>query len=158
MVRAWRIVKAKHAPTAFSGDGARLTGGRWTSPGLAVVYLADSVPLAMLEMLVHLTAEELLRRYVLFGATFDETLVTAVDPSALPKNWRASPPPAALRRIGDAWHATGRSAVLRVPSVVVPAQWNYVLNPAHPDFAHMATDCMIVGPDPILFDRRLARD
>lgn len=154
MVRAWRIVKSRHAATAFTGDGARLTGARWTSPGVAVVHLADSVPLAILEMLVHLDAEELVKRYVLYEASFDETLVTAADLGTLPRNWQPSNPPAALRRIGDAWHAGARSAVLQVPSAVVPSECNYLLNPAHPDFATIT-----IGPAQwVRFDRRLIRD
>jgi RES domain-containing protein len=154
MIRAWRIVKGKHAATAFTGEGARLTGSRWTSPGVAVVHLADSVPLAILEMLVHLESEEPVKRYVLYEASFDGSLVTAADLSTLPRNWRASNPPEALRRIGDAWQQERRSAVLRVPSAVVPSEWNYLLNPAHPDFAGIT-----IGPAQLVrFDRRLIRD
>ena len=154
MIRAWRIVKGKHAATAFTGDGARLTGARWTSPGVAVVYLADSVPLAILEMLVHLEAEELVKRYVLYEASFDEALVTAADVGKLPRNWRASTPPEALRRIGDAWRQCCRSAVLRVPSAVVPSEWTFLLNPAHPDFGRVA-----IGPAQVVrFDPRLIRE
>ena len=138
---AWRIVKAKHAASAFSGIGARLAGGRWNSPGHPVVYTAASASLAMLEMLVHLQSEELLKRYVLFEVTFDDSLVTTVVPTSLPKTWRKSPPPAALQRIGYAWLAAGTSAILRVPSVIVPAEYNYLLNPAHADFGRIA-----IGP------------
>lgn len=152
-VSAWRIVKRKHAAAAFSGDGARKSGGRWNSPGTAVVYTSDSASLAMLEILVHIQSQELLRHYVLFEVTFADSLALAVDPKDLPKNWRKSPPPVAARRIGDAWVADGGSAVLRVPSVIVPNGWNYLLNPAHPDFAKIT-----VGPrQPTRFDRRLIR-
>jgi RES domain-containing protein len=154
MIRAWRIAKSKHAATAFTGDGARLTGARWTSPGVAVVHLADSVPLAILEMLVHVESEELVKRYVLYEASFDGSLVTAADLGTLPRNWRAAKPPESLRRIGDAWHQEGRSAVLRVPSAVVPSEWNYLLNPAHPDFARIT----IGSAQVVRFDRRLIRD
>jgi RES domain-containing protein len=152
-VRAWRIVKGKHAAAALSGEGTKAAGGRWSSPGLAVVYTAGSASLAMLEMLVHLESQDLLKRYVLFEATFAESLVTSLDREDLPRSWRNSPPPAAAQRIGDAWLAEGRSAVLRVPSVVVPAEWNYLLNPAHADFARIA-----IGPkQPVQFDPRLVK-
>ncbi|MGA2496443.1 MAG: RES family NAD+ phosphorylase [Tepidisphaeraceae bacterium] len=150
---AWRIVKAKHAASAFSGIGARLAGGRWNSPGHAVVYTSASASLAMLEMLVHLQSEELLRRYVLFEVTLDDSLVTTVTQTSMPKTWRKSPPPAALQRIGDAWLAAGTSAILRIPSVIVPAECNYLLNPAHSDFARI-----IIGPKmPAQFDPRLVK-
>lgn len=150
-VSAWRIVKARHAASAFTGAGARQAGGRWNSPGSAAVYVSQSASLAMLEMLVHLPADELLNRYVLFDVTFDDVLVTAVNVRALPKTWRMSPPPIAVQQIGDAWIAGSRSAVLKVPSVIVPVEWNYVLNPAHPDFTRIT----IGRKQPVRFDKRL---
>lgn len=152
-IHAWRIVKAKHAATAFTGNGAKRFGGRWNSPGVAVVYVAGSTSLAILEMLVHLESQELMKRYVLFEVTFDDALATAVTPAALPKSWRKSPPPAALQQIGDTWVAQGRSAILRVPSAIVPAECHYMLNPAHPEFAKIA-----IGPkQPVRFDPRLIK-
>jgi RES domain-containing protein len=152
-VRAWRIVKAKHAAHAFSGEGAKRSGGRWNSPGVAVIYASGSVPLAMLEMLIHLQSQELLKRYVLFEVTFDESLVTTVDRRTLPKTWGKSPPSAVVQRVGDVWVAGGESAVLRVPSVVVPHEWNYLLNPGHPDFRRIT-----IGPkQPVWFDPRLIK-
>ena len=152
-IRAWRIVKAKHAATAFSGDGARQVGGRWNSPGAGVVYVAGSASLAILEILVHLPYSELMKRYVVFEVTFDDALVRAVDSSGLPKNWREYPPPAETQRIGDTWLAGAGSAILRVPSVIVPSEWNYLLNPAHAEFAKIS-----IGPkQPVQFDPRLIK-
>ena len=152
-VSAWRIVKARHAAAAFSGDGARKAGGRWNSPGTAVVYTSDSASLAMLEMLVHLQSQDVLKRYVLIEVKFDESLVEAVDLKVLAKTWRRSPPPLAAQRVGDTWVASGSSTVLRIPSVIVPNQWNYLLNPAHADFASI-----VIGPrQPARFDPRLLK-
>ncbi len=153
-VSAWRIVKAKHGASAFLGEGAKAAGGRWNSPGVAVVYVAGTASLAMLEMLVHLQAEELLSRYVLFEATFDESLITRVAGKDLPRTWRKSPPPPAGQRIGDAWVLASRSAVLRVPSIMAAGEFNYLLNPVHPDFAKIH-----IGPEqPMAFDRRLLKE
>jgi len=131
---AWRITKRKHLKTAFSGSGARKYGGRWNSPGTAIVYTAQTQSLAVLEMLVHLGGPELLQRYVLIGVEIEERLVREVEISELPRNWRANPAPAALRRFGDDWVARGTSAVLRVPSALVPVENNFLINPAHADF------------------------
>ena len=148
-----RIVKAKHAGGAFSGEGAKRFGGRWNRPGTAMVYTAGSAALAILEMLVQLHAHELMNRYVLFEVTFDDSLVTALDPATLPRNWRRSPPPASVQHIGEAWVAGASSAVLRVPSTIVPAEWNYLLNPAHGDFGAIK-----IGPrQAVRFDPRLIR-
>lgn len=152
-IHSWRIVKAKLAAEAFSGEGAKDFGGRWNSPGVPVVYTAGSAALAMLETLVHLQSEELLRRYVLFDVTFDDSMMSSVDPSKLPRAWKESPPAREIQHIGDAWATSGESVVLRVPSVIVPAEWNYLLNPVHPDF-HKIT---IGAKQPARFDPRLIK-
>ncbi|WP_110171183.1 RES family NAD+ phosphorylase [Luteitalea pratensis] len=134
MIAAWRIIKARHVSSAFSGEGARLAGGRWNSKGIAVAYTAGSQSLATLEMLVHLGAGAALQSYVLIRSDFDEALVTEVDATALPSSWRSFPAPAALAAIGDAWVSSVTSAVLRVPSVIVPSEANYLFNPQHSQF------------------------
>jgi RES domain-containing protein len=149
----WRIVKSARAATAFDGEGARLYGGRWNSPGLAVVYTAENVSLAALELLVHLQESALLASYSLLPATFPAGLVSALETAALPARWNAYPGPARLRELGDAWLAERRSAVLAVPSAVVPAERNYLLNPAHPDFRKVT----LGPPQRFAFDRRLAK-
>jgi RES domain-containing protein len=148
---AWRITKRKHLKTAFSGSGARKYGGRWNSPGTAIVYTAQTQSLAVLEMLVHLGGPELLQRYVLIGVEIEERLVREVEISELPRNWRANPAPVGLRRFGDDWVAGSASAVLRVPSALVPEENNFLINPAHADFRKL-----VVG-DAIgfAFDERL---
>jgi len=137
-IRAFRVVKARHAPDAFTGEGARLFGGRWNSPGVPVIYTASSISLALLELLVHLHARSRLQDYGLFPVDFDEALVTTLDRSALPRDWRAAPAPIDVQRIGDAWAASRESAVLRVPSAVVEQEDNYLLNPNHPQFNQIA--------------------
>ena len=136
-VTAWRITKRKHARNAFSGEGAREFGGRWNNPGTAVVYTAQSQSLAALEMLVHLDSADLLEKYVLLAADFDQSLIKVLNPSDLPRNWRTDTPPAQVRSIGDEWVIGGSSAVLQVPSVLVPGESNFLLNPAHQDFARI---------------------
>jgi len=152
-VSAWRIVKAVNAASAFTGEGARIAGGRWNSPGIAVVYAAGTASLAMLEMLVHLQSRELLRRYVLFEVTFDEALVTAVASRDMPETWKMSPPSAEGQGLGDAWVLEEHSAVLKLPSVIVPDEFNYLLNPSHGDFAKIT-----IGPkQSVEFDHRLLK-
>jgi RES domain-containing protein len=125
-------VKARHADRAFDGGGARRHGGRWTRPGVAVVYLAESAALAVLEVLVHLESSALLPSYVLFEVRFPERSALSLDRRRLPDGGSDSPPPLALRALGDAWVREGRSPLLRVPSAVVPSESNFLLNPAHP--------------------------
>ncbi|HSW28105.1 MAG TPA: RES family NAD+ phosphorylase [Longimicrobiales bacterium] len=153
MVSAWRMVRSHHAASAFDGEGARRFGGRWNSPGTAVVYASESRALAMLEVLAGLGAVGALAPYVLVGVRFPESLVSQLDPEKLPDSWRAYPPPAAVQRIGDDWVRGGTSPVLRVPSVVVPGESNYVLNPRHPEFGKLK----IGQPEAVGIDPRFGR-
>jgi len=150
-VRAWRITMEEHAATAFTGEGAAAYGGRWNGQDVRVVYLAGSAALAVLESLVHLELDDLYKEFVLIEVTFEESLVETVDVVALPPDWQASPPPPDLQRIGDEWVSAARSAVLRVPSVLVEDEWNYVLNPSHPDY----TQIVLGRSRPLQFDPRL---
>ena len=150
-ITAWRIVKQKNEKSAFSGEGARLYGGRWNSPGTALVYTAQSQSLAALEMLVHLDSADLLGEYVFFDVVIDEAMIAVVDVSSLPKNWRAEPAPSKLQAIGSAWVAGGTSVALRVPSSLIPAESNYLLNSKHADFAKLQIGKAV----PFRYDPRL---
>ena len=85
--------------------------------------------------------------------SFDETLVKSIDPAMLPETWRMAPLPVTVQLIGDDWAVGEDSAVLQLPSAIVPTEWNYLLNPAHPDF-----DKITIGPkQPIEFAPRLLK-
>jgi RES domain-containing protein len=152
-VTCWRLTKRKHAAAAFTGEGARLYGGRWNSPGVPMIYTAETQSLAALEMLVHLDAPALLDRYVLMEVQMEENLVLRLDPKDWPKDWRQSPPPARLREIGDAWIEAAKSAALRVPSALVPGEGNFLLNPRHENFAQVRIGKAL----PFHYDPRLAK-
>jgi RES domain-containing protein len=133
MRQAFRIVRETYAATAFTGEGAALTGGRWNSPGARVVYTSASASLAALETLVHLNPA-LRFNYLIFPTEFDDRLVEKVPPASLPAGWRDEPPPPATKRLGDVWVKQARSAVLELPSVIIPGESNFLLNTSHPDF------------------------
>lgn len=151
-ITAWRITKRKHAKTAFNGSGARKYGGRWNSPGIAIVYAAETQSLAVLEILVHVEQPDLLQDYVLIGVTLSEGLIETLDQNQLPRNWRSAVPSLSLRALGDKWAADQASVALRVPSALVPAENNFLLNPAHADFQKL----VIGDPVDFAFDERLA--
>jgi RES domain-containing protein len=134
---AWRVTAAKFADRAFSGEGARLAGGRWNSPGRRVVYTSATTSLALLETLVHADLA-LHPHYVAIPVSFDSALVTRPPRDDLPATWRALPIPVEVQRIGDDWLESGRSSVLEVPSVIVPHESNFILDPTHPDFESVA--------------------
>jgi RES domain-containing protein len=126
---AWRIVKASHAKNAFTGEGAAKVGGRWNSRGVPVVYASATQSLAALEILVHINPPVALR-FRAFRIEIPDSAVEILK--GLPPDWRSKPPPRSTRTLGDRWVREGRSAVLAVPSVLIPDEWNYLLNPAHP--------------------------
>ncbi|MBN1151347.1 RES family NAD+ phosphorylase [candidate division WOR-3 bacterium] len=135
-ITSWRIVKKKFEATAFSGEGARIYGGRWNSSGKKVVYTSENISLALLEITVHLD-KTLLENYVLIPVIFENSMVKEIDPKILPNNWRKFPAPSALRNIGDDWYEENKFPVLKVPSVIVPSEFNYLLNVSHKDFKKM---------------------
>jgi RES domain-containing protein len=149
---AWRIVKSRHSADAFSGEGARRAGGRWNSPGTSVVYLAETIALATIELLVHLGDPSVLTAYVLYSCSFPESIVEHLNRTDLPSNWRSFPAPLALRQFGDEWVNRRSSAVLSVPSAIT-GETNYLLNPHHPDF----TQIVISDPRPYALDPRLLK-
>ena len=151
MIRAWRIVNARNTATAFSGDGSRRSGGRWNSRGYRAVYLADSLALATLEVMVHGVSYETLQNYVCIVATIPKKIVQEVDLKSLPGNWREDLPSAEVRALGDRWLNEQKSAALKVPSAVIPVEFNYVLNPRHKDFGKIE----IAEPLSLAFDKRL---
>lgn len=150
MPEAWRIAKAKHAASAFSGKGAADNGGRWNSRGVAVVYASITKSLAVLESLVHLNPPVRFK-FVAFRLEFDDALVEQFSLKKLPPDWQTEPPPPSTQQIGDRWVREARSAVLALPSVIIPGEPNYLLNPAHPDFKKIS----IGKPGPFAFDPRL---
>lgn len=139
-ITVWRITDPQYVQTAFSGEGARLWGGRFNSPGTAAVYTSGSLSLALLENLVQTSERSLLRKKRLIKATIPEHLVQYPSINDLPDSWDALPVENASRNYGDNWIKQGKSPVLKVPSVVVPVEFNYVLNPDHPEFNDIQID------------------
>lgn len=149
---AWRLVKTRFVASAFDGEGARRYGGRWNSVGTRVVYLAGSVSLAILEVLVHTEDVGLLGAYSICEVRFESKLVEAISAEKLPRDWAAIPASDATRAIGDRWVGAATSALLEVPSVVAPGEFNLLANPAHRDFGRLD-----IGEfAPFRFDSRLA--
>jgi RES domain-containing protein len=151
MATGWRIVPEARAADAFIGEGAKVYGGRWNSPGSAVVYGSQHKSLAALEQLVHLNPRSE-KRFKAFLFRFPESLIVRVSPGDLPEDWRWEPPPPSTQRFGDNWIREARSAVLAVPSIIIPEELNYLLNPAHADFWRIA---ITRPPQDFVLDPRL---
>lgn len=134
----WRIATDTPGYEAddLTGAGAKTTGGRWNAPGVACVYASENRALACLETIVHLNAGGLpLNRYLVAVTIPDDVWAAAefAGPGALPVGWDAEPAGRASIAFGTDWLRAARSALLVVPSVIVPEECNIVLNPLHAD-------------------------
>ncbi|MDO8361353.1 MAG: RES family NAD+ phosphorylase [Actinomycetota bacterium] len=133
-MNVWRLVAGRHAPTAMNGEGAAAFGGRWNPPGRRMVYTADSLALATLELSVHITGGRV--KYVAMQFEVPEELVDVLEAGGLKRAWATND--ATTRRVGEAWLDSRRSPALSVPSALVDArsgERNVLLNPLHPDVA-----------------------
>ena len=136
-MQVWRLTRLSRAATAFTGEGTRLIGSRWTHPGLLAVYTSESIALAVLEALVHMDIAQTGPHVVIPADIPDDVAIETLDIAHLPENWHITPAPAVLRDFGSDWLKAQRTAVLVVPSAMVNDESNYILNPAHTDFAHI---------------------
>lgn len=129
-MRVWRITR--EAFQALDGDGARQWGGRWNSVGVPVVYSSASLALAALEVLTHADIRDVPDDLVAMSIDVpDEGGVSSIGVDELPAGWNRIADGAVCVTRGDAWVAEGGTLALRVPSVVVPEEWNVLINPAH---------------------------
>jgi RES domain-containing protein len=142
--RVYRVCRAIHA--RLDGEGANQVGGRWNSSGRAVVYMAQSISLAVLENLVHMSKMDFPVGYVSVSALIPDQLNILTEDAV-----RKDCPDAGTRELGDHWLGSLGSAVLRVRSAVIPEEFNFLLNPRHPEFAQIVVESAI----PFVFDERL---
>jgi RES domain-containing protein len=151
---SWRIVQKRCEKSAFTGEGAAKAPGRWNREGTPIVYTAGSLALAALEILANIPDEQLARQsFVALPAAFDEKMALRIDISALPENWSTYPAPLATKDLGTQWVEGGESAVLAVPSAIIPIDLNYLINPRHTDFFQIS----IGRPETFVLDQRLLR-
>ena len=149
-MKVWRL--AARDRNDLDGEGARLYGGRWNTSGTAVIYTAGTLSLAVLEYLVHVNPDKIPDDLVSIAGEIPNTLaVDHITVETLPLSWNDFTLHPATQTIGTQWVTAGRSAVLRVPSVIIPQESNYVLNPRHTEFSAITWSI----PEPFSLDRRL---
>lgn len=152
-VTVYRLGKLRYQDQLFSGAGGLFAHGRWTPRGRPVVYTSGSISLAVLEYTVNYRQRGWVPASVLGRAKIPNSVaIKTVRSADLPADWFSASPPASLLDIGGDWLERGATAVLKVPSAVVPEEWNYLLNPQHAHFRRIG----IAPPEPFSFDRRLA--
>jgi len=150
-VRVWRLTRAVYGRDPLLGEGAARSGNRWNSPGERVAYTSNNRSLAVLEMLVHVTRDTVPKDLLLIPVEVPDELVA--EATELPADWNRLPYSVGARRLGDRWVEGRRSVGLLVPSVVLPAERNLLINPVHPDARRIA----VLKAEAFSFDRRLLR-
>lgn len=132
----WRLVAERHAGHAFDGEGARRYGGRWNLPGTPAVYTSTHLSLAALELFVNLDPADAPEEMTAIPARVPKgVVVDELEAADLPAGWRGYPAPQEVQELGSDRLDAGKAAVLLVPSVVIPAERNAVLDPRHAEFA-----------------------
>ena len=157
-MRVYRVYRKQRREAAFTGEGASIVGARWNLPGTAMVYTSSTISLCLLEFFVHFDPEaadiiqlNLEYRWADIANTLSHLEIRETD---LPRNWKEIPWPQATQEIGTNWMSQAQHVVVSVPSVVVPMERNFLLNPGHPAFSKIQ-----IGPalpleiDPRLFSR-----
>jgi RES domain-containing protein len=146
VITAWRLASGRYSP--LTGEGARLVGGRWNSPGRPLVYASESLALCLAECLVHLPAR-LPPDYIAFKVAIPEDSLGSIDVEMLSHQWEFDI--SITRAIGDEWLTGAKTVALTVPSAIVPESRNLLLDPSHPRFAEVH----VLEQQPFRFDPRL---
>lgn len=149
----FRLYKGKHK-NDLSGKGAEISGGRWNSKGVAMVYTSDSRALCMAEIAVHAPLGIIPNDYWIMEIEIPDNIkIQDVDPSSLSNDWKNFPHPHSTQVIGDKFISEGNFLVLKVPSAVVQDDFNYLVNPGHKSFSKI----LVKSTELFEFDERLFR-
>ncbi len=146
----YRIQNAKFG-NELSGEGAKLFGGRWNSIGLPAIYTSGSIALAALEIFVHADNNILKGNYVALTIDLPKAIqINELTIDELPLNWQQFPAPDSLRTLGDIWLSRNKFAVLKMPSTIIPQEYNFIINPLHKNFI----DIQVTKTSAFTFDTR----
>lgn len=152
-MQVFRLARERYANT-LSGKGAALYGARWNSPGIEMIYTAGNRSLAMAEVAVHVTLATMPPDYRMITIHIpDSVLIKKMSADKLPEQWQAFPYIAETQHIGDDFVRNHTHAVLQIPSVVTKGDFNFLINPMHPDFKKIK----IQSVEPFPFDARLLK-
>jgi len=150
-MRVFRIGAALFTRTrkeAFSGKGGLYASARWHTAGHPVVYTAQSLSLAALEILVRLKQTNDIQPFYAYSAEVPDPLI--LKPNSFPARWKSRL--AVSRAFGDAWLEAKTAPAMLVPTIITPGEWNVLLNPLHPQFS---LKWIVTRPDSYNFDARL---
>ena len=146
----YRLTKAIHA-NDLSGTGAEKNGGRWNGKGVGMIYTSQSRALCIAEVAVHLPMGILPGDYKLISINIPGRSVLSLTESELPEDWRSIPPAQSTRTIGNEFVHHQKHLTLKVPSMIVKGEYNFLINPLHPGMKNVS----IISAEPFDFDSRL---
>jgi RES domain-containing protein len=153
VIEVFRLGPSRFLDGFWSGDGGLHVDGRWHTQGRRIIYAAQSLSLAQLEVLVHITDRRQLPDLIQARAVIpDDLTILTIDVAGLPADWRRfSPYCTHTQQLGTQWLIDASSAVLKVPSAISEHEWNYLLNPGHPDSRRLR----LSEPQPFVMDPRV---
>jgi len=137
----------------LSGNGAKLAGGRWNRKGVPVLYTSGSVSLATLEVLVHIPVTLVPSNFSLVEIAIPDHSISSLETKNLPEGWDDLIPLDLLKTVSDKWITENKFLVLKVPSIIVRSEFNYLINPQHEDFKNIS----VKSVQPFRFDERLVK-
>lgn len=150
-MKVFRLCRSKFA-SDLSGKGAEIAGGRWNSKGTAMLYTSQSVALCTVEIAVHTPLGNIPTDYTLVTLEIPDDLpLEELTSGDLPVDWKALPHSHSTQLIGDGFVSAGKNAILKVPSAVIPGEYNFLVNPSHPE----SNRIQVITTEPYEFDSRL---
>ena len=152
MKLVYRVLRRNYAGTPFDGEGSYRFGGRWSSSGVRLSYTSEHQSLAMLEYFIHLDKGDPPADLVLAIAEIPDLVSrTQIAAGDLPGNWRHPVAAPELAHLGDEFVQGGKHCVLIIPSALAPAENNWLINPAHPDYLRITVHPL----EPLIYDPRM---
>ena len=131
-MKVYRIGRTKFAAD-LSGEGAKLFGGRWNHKLIPCIYTSESRALALLEYTVNINIEEIPRALSITTFEIPSSGIELITEDKLPGNWKRAPAPSSTKELGTHLLKTSTNFIFKIPSSVIPEEYNYLLNPLHPD-------------------------
>lgn len=148
----YRIGKAKYAFN-LSGEGARLNGGRWNHKMVSCLYTSASRALAILEYTVNINIDEIPRALTITEIEIPGNSILNVEVAALPGDWQKFPAPTSTKNFGSKHLQEARYAAIRIPSAIIPFEYNYLLNPIH----HLGSTFKVLSVEDFIYDLRIKK-
>ena len=146
----YRIGRTKYADD-LTGEGARLNGGRWNHKLTPCVYTSESRALAVLEYTVNVNIDDIPRALSITTIEIPEEHILELTPPELPGDWRGAPAPASTKDFGTRLLKKAQFAAIKIPSAVIPDEYNFLLNPFHRQSAKF----LVLNVEDFVYDIRI---